>query len=224
MLPAEATVRAEDGAMGSHGTKAVCLVWRVWILALWAIPASSGDVVPAFEESQLRALAAGETLVLARRPDEPADRIDSRFVTTARYLKGSRARIWETIHDKENAAAFIDGVLESKVIEREGNHILVEQRTRVGGPKGDYRYRLKHELKPMERAVFTYAGGELKDVEGAWWIFDGPGPETFLVVYSLRIDAGFFAPQPIVRSGMKQSMPKTMEAIAREVARRGSTP
>jgi hypothetical protein len=210
--------------MRCRGLNPGFLVWRIWILSLCAIPVKSGDVVPAFEEAQLRVLADGGTLVLPRRPDESADRIDGRFVTTARYLKGSRELIWETVIDKENAASFIDGVLESTVLEREGNHLLVEQRTRVGGPKGDYLYRLKYELSPMSRAVFTYAGGELKDVEGAWWIFDGPDLETFLVVYSLRIDAGFFAPQPIVRSGMKQSMPKTMEAIAREVARRRGAP
>ncbi len=195
-------------------------VWRIWMLALCVAPATAEEVAPVFDESRLRQLSSGETLVLAHRPDETPKKCDGRFVTTARYLRGTRELIWNTINDKENAAKFIDGVLESTVLEREGNHILVEQRTHVGGPKGNYRYRLKHELTPMTRAVFAYAGGELKDVEGAWWIFDGPDPQNFLVVYSLRIDAGFFAPQPIVRAGMRQSMPKTMEAIAREVARR----
>lgn len=193
--------------------------WLAGSLSLGLLPAAENPV-PAFDEAQLGRLKAGETLVLHQGPDEAGKTPDERFVTTARYVKGSRVLIWETINDKENAADFIDGVLESKVIEREGNRVLVEQRTRVGGPKGDYLYRLKHELTPMSRALFTYAGGELKDVEGGWWIFDGPEDGVFLVVYSLRIDAGFFAPQPIVRAGMRQSMPKTMEAIAREVSRR----
>ncbi len=183
-------------------------------------PMRAGDAVPVINPAERSRLAAGETILMPHRPDETEAGADERFVTTARYMKGSREVIWETINDKENAATFIDGVLESKVLERAGNGILVEQRTRVGGPKGDYQYRLKHELTPMTRAIFTYAGGELKDVEGGWWIFEGSDAETFLIVYSLRIDAGFFAPQPIIRSGMRQSMPKTMEAIAREVARR----
>ena len=133
-----------------------------------------GDVAPGFDAAEIVKLAAGETLLLSHRPDETGKNADDRFVTTARYFRGSRDRIWEVINDKESAATFIDGVLESKVIEREGNRILVEQRTRVGGPKGDYRYRLEHVLTPMSRAIFTYEGGELKDVEGGWWIFDGP--------------------------------------------------
>lgn len=205
-----------------NGTKrGVGLVPVVWSGLAFAIGAATAeDSAPVLKEAQRTGIAAGECLVLGHRPDETEKTADGRFVTTVRFIRGTRELIWETINDKENAARFIEGVLESRVMERDGNRLLVEQRTRVGGPKGDYLYRLRYELTPMTRALFTYAGGELKDVEGAWWIFDGPDEETFLVVYSLRIDAGFFAPQPIIRAGMRQSMPKTMEAIAREVARR----
>lgn len=168
-------------------------------------------------------MEAGECLVLDRRPDEKGEP-EARFVTVARLIEGSRAAIWEVIHDKEGAADFIDGVLESKVVERSDQEILVEQRTRVGGPKGDYRYRLRHFLHPMSHATFAYEGGELKDVAGAWWIFDGPLPDRHLVVYSLHIDAGLFAPQPLVKAGMRKTMPRTLEAIAREVARRAAAP
>lgn len=178
------------------------------------------DAPPAFGEAESKRLAADECLVLDHRPDETASTKDARFVTVARLIRGSRETIWETIHDKEKAADFLESVLESKVLESQGNEILVEQRTRVGGPKGAYRYRLRHVLQPMTRADFTYAGGELKDVEGAWWIFDGPAPGSCLVVYTLHIDAGLFAPQVIVKAGMKTSMPKAVEGIAKEVERR----
>lgn len=186
-----------------------------------AVPASADDV-PRLEETAMRQLSAGDCLVLDHRPDEKG-KPDERFVTTARYIEGTRETIWEVIHDKEHAAEFLEGVLESKLLEKDGNRLLVEQRTHVGGPKGSYLYRLRHELTPMTKATFTYVGGELKDVEGAWWIFDGPAPDRCLVVYSLHIDAGFFAPQAIVKAGMRKTMPKTMASIAREVARRQST-
>lgn len=188
-------------------------------LGLTATLAAS-EVPPTFDDARGKRLAAGECLVLDLRPDETAASRDARFVTVARLVQGSRKTIWETINDKDRAADFLDGVLESKVLERQGNTLLVEQLTRVGGPKGSYRYRLRHVLQPMARADFTYAGGELKDVEGAWWIFDGPAPGTCLVVYALHIDAGLFAPQAIVKAGMRKSMPKAVEGIAKEVARR----
>lgn len=180
---------------------------------------AEADPAPKLAEVEAKRLAAGECVVLQRRPDEAA-KADHRFVTVARYIDGSRETIWAVVNDKENAAKFLDGVLESKVLEREGDSILVEQRTRVGGPKGSYLYRLRHELVPMSKATFTYAGGELKDVIGAWWIFDGPSVDRCLVVYSLHIDAGFFAPQAIVKAGMKKTIPQTLASIAAEVARR----
>lgn len=183
--------------------------------------AGAEDLSPELDASAWETLRSGFSVVLHRRPDETPEKTDARFVTVAALVPGSRSRIWEVIHDKEHAAEFIDGVLESRVIEREEHEILVEQVTRVGGPKGAYRYRLLHKLTPEKKAVFTYDGGELKDVIGAWWIFDGPDPGHFLVVYSLHIDAGFFAPQALVKAGMRKTMPRTIEAIAREVAKRG---
>lgn len=190
------------------------------LLVLASASLAFADSAPDLSPSEVRKLEAGECVVLDRRPGETAKTEDSRFTTVAKYVKGSRATIWETINDKENATRFLEGVLESKVVEREGNVLVVEQRTRVGGPKGSYHYRLRHALSPMSHAEFTYAGGELKDVAGAWWIFDGPSPAVHLVLYSLHIDAGFFAPQPVVKAGMRRQMPGTVECIAREVARR----
>ena len=164
-------------------------------------------------------VAAGQCLVLEKRPDEAGDP-DSRFVTVAALIEGSRHTIWEVINDKDDATRFIDGVLESKIIEREGNRILVEQRTRVGGPRGSYRYRLWHELTPMSRADLTYAGGELKNICGTWWIFDGPEDTACFVVYSLHIEPGLLAPQVVVKAGMRKTMPRTIQSIATEVARR----
>ncbi len=177
------------------------------------------DPGPSLDEADSKRLEAGECIVLERRPDEK-EKPDHRFVTVARLIQGSRQTIWEVINDKDHASDFLEGVLESRVIERDGNRLLVEQRTKVGGPKGSYLYRLRHELTPMTHATFTYAGGELEDVIGAWWICDGPDEKRFLVVYSLHIDAGFFAPQAIVKAGMKKTMPQTVASISAEVARR----
>lgn len=175
---------------------------------------------PSFLSADQKAkLAAGETVILSLRPDEKA-KADSRFVTVARQIPCRRSLVWEVVDDKENATDFLDGVLESKVIEREGNTILVEQVTHVGGPKGSYRYRLKHTLHPYNRADFSYAGGELKDVEGTWWFYDGPKEDTCILVYSLHIDASIFAPQFVVKRGMRKSMPGTMRCVYEEAVRR----
>lgn len=175
-------------------------------------------------------LEHGEIVVLPHRPDETAGERDAKFVTVAKLVAGSRTEIWKVIHDKEGAEDFVAGVLESKVVEEAGNRIVVDQRTRVGGPKGSYRYRLVHELLPMKRSDFRFVHGEIRDIEGSWWIFDAPGGgsgdgdreagDRCLVVYSLYINPGIFAPQAVVKAGMKKSMPGTIRSMEAEVTRR----
>ncbi|MDF1738570.1 MAG: SRPBCC family protein [Verrucomicrobiales bacterium] len=191
---------------------------RAFLLAVTLVSVAFGPWCDAqdfskFDKAKQARFTKGEAVVLERRPGEAVP--NGRFVT-----EGTREEIWKVINDKEDAENFVDGVLESKVLKREGNRILVEQRTHVGGPKGAYRYRLWHTLTPMTRADFSYDGGEIKDIEGSWWIFEGNDAEHCLVVYSLHIHPGFFAPQTIVKHGMKKSMPGTLASMQKEVLRR----
>ena len=167
-------------------------------------------------------LLKGDVVSLAKRPDE-SGAADKRFVTMAQLLAGTRRELWEVIHDKEDAELFVDGVLESKVIESSETEILVEQKTQVGGPKGAYHYQLRHTLTPHSRSDFKFVTGEMRDVIGSWWILDGPDEERCLVVYSLHIDPGRFAPQIVVKRGMRKSMPGTLNSMQREVLKRRKT-
>lgn len=167
-------------------------------------------------------LLKGDVVSLAKRPDE-SGAADKRFVTLAQLLAGTRRELWEVIHDKEDAELFVDGVLESKVIESSETEILVEQKTQVGGPKGAYHYQLRHTLTPHSRSDFKFVTGEMRDVIGSWWILDGPDEERCLVVYSLHIDPGRFAPQIVVKRGMRKSMPGTLKSMQREVLKRRKT-
>lgn len=164
-------------------------------------------------------LLSGDIVTLAKRPDETS-KIDGRFLTLAQLLKGTQKEFWEVIHDKEDAELFVDGVLESKVLEESETEILVEQKTKVGGPKGAYYYQLQHTLTPFHRSDFKFVTGEIKDVLGTWWILEGPEPDQSLVIYSLHIDPGLFAPQFVVKRGMKKSMPGTLQSMQREVLKR----
>lgn len=177
------------------------------------------DLYSRLPEEMRKNLQEGSTVLLDRRPDETAE-IDRRFVTMARLLTGTRSLIWEVIHDKEDAEKFLDGVLESKVLEKGENEILVAQKTHVGGPRGAYRYTLRHKLEPMKRADFSFVEGEIKNVIGTWWICEAPDPGKMLVVYSLHIDPGVFAPQFVVKRGMKKTIPATLASIQKEVTRR----
>ncbi len=191
---------------------------QLTILAM-SLPVFASEPYAGYSEAAKKRLGAGEVLLLPQRPEE-TEETDKRFVTMAKLLAGSREMIWNVIHDKEGAEKFLDGVLESKVISKGENEMVVVQKTHVGGPKGSYRYTLLHKLQPMKRADFTFVKGEIRNVIGTWWIFEGPDPEHLLVVYSLHIDPGAFAPQFVVKRGMKKTIPATLSSIEKEVKRR----
>ncbi len=222
----------EEGGKNSGAGRRFAALWRdeiahnamirhckIGLAVLLAVVAGTAEENSGWNAEVRSKVEAGGCIVLEKRPDEGGEP-DSRFVTVAAVVEGPRETIWEVINDKENAADFLDGVLESRVLERRGDRLLVEQRTRVGGPRGSYLYRLWHELRPMSRADFTYAGGELRNVLGSWWIFDASEEGVCIVVYSLHIDPGGLAPQVVVKAGMRKTMPRTIQSIAKEVARR----
>ena len=62
--------------------------------------------------------------------------------------------------------------------------------------------------------------GEINDISGGWYILDGPNPDYKLVVYALFIDPGGFAPQAVVKFGMKKTIPSTLTSTEDEVKRR----
>src|SRR5690606_33177210 len=98
-IPAEI---ASTEAPGPGKSRAVTMRLLLPFLLLLAVPALAADAPPAFCEKEAKRLAAGECLVLDRRPDETATTKDARFVTVTRLIPGSRKTIWETIDDKEN--------------------------------------------------------------------------------------------------------------------------
>lgn len=171
-----------------------------------------------FSAKEKESLRAGNVTLLKVRPGERE--ANSRFVTLAQVIKATRDELWDVLIDKDTAAEFVDGVLESEVLKREPTRFLFEQRTVVGGPKGSYLYKLWYDLTPQEQITFSFAGGDIKNIEGCWWILESSEEGKVIVVYSLFIDPGIFAPQPIVKAGMKKSMPGTIASMQREVLRR----
>jgi len=180
------------------------------------------DQLPEFNAKQKSELNSGKAILLPHRPDESkSGKIDKKFSTFAIFLPDvSVKEAWDVVNDKEGATKFVGGVLKSDVLEKGGNWMLLEQETVIGGPKKSYRYVLKYTLSPHEKALFTYKEGEVNDVQGGWWFFERKEKKGMYLVYSLYIDPGIFAPQFIVRSGMKKSLPETLGYMKAEILRR----
>lgn len=174
---------------------------------------------PELSPAQWAELKEGKVIELELRPGETEP--NKEFVTVAIEAVATVPETWAVVDDKENAASYLSGVVESKVLERSPNTVVVEQLTKMnGGPKDAYRYTVKHEILAPQRSHFTYVQGELDNFHGCWYIFEGQEPGRSLVVFSLHIDPHFFAPAPILRKGMLKSMPESLLSLAAEIARR----
>ncbi len=183
---------------------------------------SATDQLPTLNAEQIDKLDSGKSVLLSLRPDEAENgKIDGKFTTVVIFLPGVSAKEgWDVVNDKEGATRFVGGVLKSKIVEKGDGWMLVEQETKIGGPKKSYRYVLKFNLFPHKKALFTYKEGEVNDVQGGWWFIEGKEKTGLYLVYSLYIDPGRFAPQFIVRAGMKKSLPETLGYMKAEIMRR----
>lgn len=194
--------------------RTVCIL----AVALLTVNVAATEFESLPEEVQTK-LNEGEICRLQSQPGAEG-KVDKRFITMAKLMTGTRSEIWEVLIDKDNANEFLGGVLESKIVSRGEDEFTIDQRTKVGGPKGSYFYTLKYQLDSEKKVTFSFIKGDIKNVAGAWWIFEGPKPNIHLVVYSLHIDPGKFAPQFIVQSGIKKSMPETILSTESEIVRR----
>ncbi len=178
--------------------------------------------LPYFHQWEKGEVESGQSILMHHRPDESESAaIDKKFTTFAIFLPDvSVKEAWSVVNDKEGAVKFVGGVLKSKIVEKGDGWMVVEQETKIGGPKKSYRYVLKFSLFPHEKALFTYREGEVRDVQGGWWFFERRDKKGMYLVYSLYIDPGIFAPQFIVRSGMKTSLPETLGYMKAEILRR----
>ena len=187
-----------------------------------AVISGAEDALPGLSAEQHQVLKAGECVQLPRRPDEaPGGSIDEKFTTFVIFLPGVSAKeAWDVVNDKEGAVKFWGGILKSKVIEKGTDWMRVEQETAVGGPKKSYHYVVRHRLFPFSKTLFTFEKGDMNDLQGGWWFIEDKEKSGLYLVYSLYIDPGRFAPQFIVRSGMRKSLPETLGYIKAEIFRR----
>jgi len=211
------------GAVAPFGTVVACIACVGFGEAEELSREERGKPLPEWLDSRWKELETGEAVMLSRRPDEKKGKEDKKFVNFGILIEAPFAQVWEGVNDKDGAAQFMDGILFSRVKEHEGNEILVEQKTKVGGPKEHYHYFVRHFLHRNGRYVhFEHAGGELRDIQGGWWFYEGRKPGTTILVYSLHIDAAAFAPQFIVKRGMRKSIPRTVDQMRNESERRFS--
>ena len=83
-------------------------------------------------------------------------------------------------------------------------------------PKTTYIYRSTYQK--FRRIDFKRISGDLKDLEGSWVLERTGGSQQTIVVYSVFLDPGFFAPTWLVRQILRRNLPDVLLALRKWVS------
>lgn len=125
-------------------------------------------------------------------------------------------RVWKVVSDYDRIEEFIPAVKESRVVERRGEEIILEQRGRGGlwFIQREFELRLRVKQVPMSYVGFSALEGDFRKFEGTWQV--APRDEGTWIAHSVEIEPDFFAPGWAVRRVARRMMAETIEGLIRE--------
>ena len=131
---------------------------------------------------------------------------------------------WKVLTDYDRLSEFIPGMLESRVISRDGLNVVVDQRGETSVLFFTYpmQVRLAIEEQPYERIVSTAISGNFKDLTGVY-VLQSRG-EQMSLRYEGRFTPDFDYPPLLGTLIVRSTVEKRFGAMVREIenARRHS--
>jgi carbon monoxide dehydrogenase subunit G len=142
-------------------------------------------------------------------------------VTASADMQVDPRTVWAVISDYDRLAEFIPGMRSSRVIQRDGDQVLVEQTGEFGFLffRQPVEVRLSVAESPPRRIVAHAVGGNLRSLEGRYVVDSLPGGEVRLS-YSGRLVSGFQVPPFVSRMAVRSTMARQFQALVQEIVRR----
>ena len=177
--------------------KAAAVLALVWVICL--------PVAALAQRLSIETSAQGETVTVA----------------AAAEMQVAPLTAWSVISDYGHLAEFIPGMQSSRVLERDGNALLIEQ-------TGSFSFlffqqRVEVQLAvveyPPQRIVAHAVAGNFKTMEGRYELESLPSGEVRLS-YSGRLVPDFALPPLIGKMLMRQVLAKQFTAMVNEILRR----
>lgn len=131
------------------------------------------------------------------------------------------ATAWSVISDYEHLADFVPGMHSSKVLQRSGNQVLLEQT----GSLGFLFFQRAIEVKlavtesPPDRIVAHAVGGNLRQMDGSYTLETLPDGKLRLS-YSGSLRPDFALPPLIGKLAVRQVLERQFRALVDEIRRR----
>lgn len=131
------------------------------------------------------------------------------------------ATAWSVVTDYDHLAEFIPGMRSSRVVQRNGDQLLVEQ---TGGLdflifQQAIAVKLAVTEWPPHRIVAHAVGGNLKEMEGSYTLETLPGG-TVRLSYSARLRPDFPIPPVVGTLVVRHLIARQFSAMVNEIVRR----
>jgi carbon monoxide dehydrogenase subunit G len=167
-------------------------------------------------QSTARSAAAQEIAVEIAREGEFI------AVRASAELKANPRIAWEVLTDYDHLAEFIPDIRSSRIVQRNPDGLLVEQK----GEFGFFFFRQPIEVtmavseQPPRRIFARAVAGNMKDMEGSYEL---QATEAGVRLgYSGRFVPGFFVPPLIGMPLVRRSLERRFRAMVEEIERRGA--
>ena len=142
--------------------------------------------------------------------------LEGTFSTSA-----SREKAWQVLTDYDQLPLFVSSMRSSRVRERQGGAVLLEQEAVAGLLffRKKVRVTLDVREEPPGRLSFSDSTGKTFEVyEGSWELSDGGGGT--LVTYKLRAKGGSGAPGFVTRAVSRKAVSGLLAEVRAEMERR----
>ena len=126
-------------------------------------------------------------------------------------------KVWRVISDYDHLFEFLPDIKYSRVTERNGDKIVLEQatETRFLFFKRTISVKLNLVEKPGEEIAFYSVDGNMELFSGKWMIKGLEGGKSTRLVYMLKFKPGFFSPRWVVRHTLDHEIPEQLQRISR---------
>lgn len=145
-----------------------------------------------------------------------------RIVATADLPTDAR-KAWDVLTDYDHLAEFIPSLQTSRVVERNGHSLVLEQKGKAGFLffTVPVEVRLAVEERPFERVNSRAIGGSMREMEGSYELHAIPGGVR--LVYKGRMVPESAVPAFIETVAIRNAAKTQFAAMVREILRRAAT-
>jgi ribosome-associated toxin RatA of RatAB toxin-antitoxin module len=146
------------------------------------------------------------------------------LVEASAEFEGGIFQAWRVLTDYGRLAEFVPDVQSSRVISRDGNHVVMEQKgeARLLFVRFPIDVRLAVTEYPYERVVSRAVAGNFREMQGTYRLETGQGRVSLR--YSGRLVPDFFVPPLVGTLVLRRNVEATFRALVEEMERRQAQP